>query len=968
MKSTLLGLVFTSFIVSGSFAQNKLVDNKPFQKRMEFKSNISKEAAISQYLVRQGLDSDNTFVAKKETVDETGMHHQRNQQFYKGIKVEFGTLITHIRYGNVVLINSELYNASSVNLTPSFSAEEGLNKAMEQIHAVKYLWDDAQQSAIVEYRKPQGELVIFPIVKTGEMKLAYKYDIYTVEPLSRDEVYVDAHSGTILFRNPIIKHATDQVKINDNVETLDALVTGTANTKYSGVRSIETRFDTPLAMYVLNDVTRPNQIVTYNCERLTATYQNVHFKDNDNNWTTAEHANSFFDNAAQDAHWGAEMTVDFWKNIFDRNGFDDNNALIKNYVHYRQTTVSLNNAYWNGSFMTYGDGASKPFTSIDICGHEIGHAVCTYTAGLAYQNQSGAMNEGFSDIWGACIEHYGRTGALTGTPATAVWRVGEDVTTGGLRYMAAPMTLGDPDTFRGTNYVATGDDGPCTPTGGTSGNDYCGVHTNSGVLNHWFYILTAGKSGTNSAPIAERDTYNVAGIGMVKSSKIAYYAERDYLTPNATFLDCRDATITIANSLYCSAGPEVISVTNAWMAVNIGEAYVSNANDINVKPIADNSSIACGTTSVPVTLVFENLGASAITSANITYNIDGGTNTSVTWTGNLSTCSTGTQLVTVNTSSLAPGTHLLNFSASITGDTNGPNNSRSTYIFVNQSDTVNHVNGFETPADALLASDEAVSATPLWQRGTIDKPNLTSAVTQNSNVYATALTGPYTSNTKSFLTSRCYDLSAMPDPILKFYMAFDLQYSGDILYMQYSSNGGSTWSLLGTASDTNWYTSNSGCPTCVGGEWTGDAGSINGSGTTNGTRRLYSYDLAGFGSLGTHQSNMLFRFVFESDADDNYDGAFVDNFVIESASLGNQEFTSNTINIYPNPSRQQLNYTISNDTVISGITIHDVTGKEIYKSANAVNNSIDVSNLSSGVYFVTFKSDNNSVTKKFIKE
>lgn len=967
MKSTLLSLIFTSFITCGLVAQNKLDDNGPFQKSQKFKVDISKKDAISQYLIRQGLDSNNSFISKKASVDETGTEHQRNQQYYKGIKVEFGTLITHTKNDNVTFINSELYNASSLNLIPTLSLSQGFEKAVNNINAVKYLWEDQQQADIVGYEKPNGELVIFPVVRTGEVKLAYKYDIYAMTPLSREEVYVDAHTGSVLYKNPVIKHAGsyDDVKSIDEFETL---ITGNANTKYSGQRSIETRFDTPLNSYVLNDLTRGSQIVTYNCERLTNTYQNVHFIDNDNNWTPEEHNNSFFDNAAQDAHWGAEMTYDFWKNIFNRNGFDDNNATIRSYVHYRKTTVSLSNAFWNGSFMTYGDGASKPFTAIDVCGHEIGHAVCTYTAGLAYQNQSGAMNEGFSDIWGACIEQYGRTGSLSGTPASAVWRIGEDLTISGLRYMAAPTTLGDPDTFRGTNWIATGDDGPCSPT---STNDYCGVHSNSGVLNHWFYILTVGKSATNNAPIGERDTYNVAGIGMVKSAQIAYFAERDYLTPNATFFDMRDATILIANNLYCSSGPEVIAVTNSWFAVNVGDKFVSALNDVSLENIPSNNSISCGLNSVPSTVFFKNLGTSPITTVTITYNIDGGANASLVWNGNLSTCSTGSQEIMVNTTGLSVGTHLLNFTTSISGDTSGANNSRATYLFVNQSANVNQLNTFESSTDNLITFDETVGSSSLWQRGLLNKVNLTSATTNNSTVYATGLTAFYPSNTKSYLTSRCYDLSLTPNPVLKFDMAFDLQYSSDILYMQYSVNGGATWNLLGTSADSNWYTTNTQCANCIGGEWTGDAGSTNASGSTNGTKRLYTKSLSDLGSTSASpQNNVLFRFVFESDEDDNldYDGAFVDNFIIENGSLGVQEFSSNSISIYPNPTKKIVNYSITNNISVTEIFINDISGKEIYKSTNAIGNSIDVSSLSSGVYFITFKSDAKSVTKKFIKE
>lgn len=967
MKKHYFVLWVSALFVTVATAQNAIKETAPFQKVIRFDNELSKESAINYFLKRQGLDSSNSFVTLKETTDASGLAHQRHQQFYKGLKVEFGTLITHSRNGKVELINGEVYNASSANLQPSLSAQQGLTNAMNTINASKYLWEDLEQAKIVGYEKPQGELLLFPVVKTGEVRLAYKYDIYAIEPVSRLEVYIDALNGQVLYKNPVIKHLSnpaEKAKTDQQVQKFETLVTGTANTKYNGVRSIDTRFDTPLNMYVLNDLSRGNGIVTYNCERIVATYQNVHFKDNDNNWTTAEHANSFNDNAALDAHWGSEMTYDFWKNLFNRNSFDDGNAQIRGYVHYKQTTSNFDNAFWNGSFMTYGDGSSgRPYTGIDIIGHEIGHAVCTYTAGLAYQNQSGAMNEGFSDIWGACIEHYGETGAITGTPVANVWKIGEDSVTGGFRSMSNPTSFGNPDTFRGTNYIATADDGPCTPTGGATGNDYCGVHNNSGVLNKWFYLLTIGGSGTNNAPIAERDTYSVTGIGMQKSSQIAYYLERDYLTPNATFFDARDMSIVVAKSLYCSSSPEVAAVTNAWYAVNIGSSFVSVANDVSQENLSLNNSASCAVTSVTQTVNFKNLGTNALTSVTITYNVDGGTNSTATWTGNIATCSNGSQNITVNTASLTPGVHILNVTTTTTGDGVVSNNAKSTYIYVNQSGSVNQINTFESASDNLLTSDEPVSATSVWQRGIINKSNLTDA----SNVYATGLTNPYPSDTKSYLTSRCYDLSAVPNPVLKFDMAFDLEYAHDILYVQYSTNGGTNWARLGSTSDANWYTMDSGCATCVGGEWTGDAGSTNSSGTTNGTKRLYRYNLSAFGSLGTPQSNMLFRFVFQSDATTSYDGAFIDNFVIEN-ELGVDEFTANSISLYPNPARNVLNFSTGNNVTIAAVTINDITGKQIYKAANSANNSIDVSNLASGVYFVTFKSENNSVTKKFIKE
>jgi Zn-dependent metalloprotease len=112
--------------------------------------------------------------------------------------------------------------------------------------------------------------------------------------------------------------------------------------------------------------------------------------------------------------------------------------------------------------------------------------------------------------------------------------------------MIDPNSEGDPDTYLGLNWTITADEGVCVPD--RTINDYCGVHTNSGVLNHWFYILTVGAAGTNNATnLLDRDTY-VTGIGMRKSAEIAYLVERDFLTANSTFADARVASIAVASS------------------------------------------------------------------------------------------------------------------------------------------------------------------------------------------------------------------------------------------------------------------------------------------------------------------------------------------------------------------------------------------------------------------------------------
>ncbi|WP_396166098.1 M4 family metallopeptidase [Flavobacterium sp.] len=963
-------LVFVfSFIMSGQ--NKKIEENSTFQKSMYFSENVSKESAIKAFLLKFDLNNDNTFVSSKSETNSLGLNHQRHQQYYKGIKVEFGTLITHAHENNVESINAELYNAQSLDIMPSLSAQQCFLIVTNEINAQKYLWDNKEQAAILNYEKPSGELVIFPIVVTGEIRLAYKYDIYSLEPLARQEVYVDAHSGAILYKNPIIKHLNDFssskpiVNKDLSVENFDLLITGNANTKYSGLRSIETTFDSSTNFYILNDITRGAPIKTYNCKNVINTYQNINFSDNDNNWTTSEHSANF-DNAALDAHWGSEMTYDFWKINFNRNSYDDNNSDIISYVHYKPTAASYSNAFWNGSFMTYGDGVTKPFTSIDICGHEIGHGICQYTAGLAYQNQSGAMNEAFSDIWGSCIEHYGRTGSMSGTPAANVWKIGEDISASGLRSMSNPLTFGDPDTFRGTNWVVTGDDGACTPT---SANDRCGVHTNSGVVNHWFYILSMGASGINNAPLAERDTYNVTGIGIQKASQIAYLAERDYLTPNSTFYDLREATITVAKSLYCTSGTEVVAVTDSWFAVNVGPSFLYIAKDISIKKIPIISPISCNASNIfTQTIYFDNLGTNPITSVNISYNIDGGANSTPTWNGNISTCSTGSYDIAIDRSLLSKGTHILNVTLSINGDIVSTNNTTTGVIFVNTPASVNQVNTFESNNDVLVSYDENGSNN-VWERGTSSKSTLTDLVAANSKVYSTKLSQIYPPNTKSYLVSQCYDLSQTSAPILKFDMAFDTEANADILYMQYSTNGGNSWSLLGSQDNPNWYTSNSGCPNCIGGEWTGEADITNSSGLTNGTRRSYSYDLASLSS----NSNIIFRYVFQSDSMNELDGVIIDNFVVES-TLSNSFNEVNNFVVFPNPVNEVINISFnskSNEKV--NFELNDMQGRLIFKKSDmesVIGNfeyALDVTNIPSGFYLLKISQGNYNYSTKIIK-
>ncbi len=578
-------------------------------------TKVSASSRVSGNLLRNALGlraEDELRVVKTET-DEKGFTHDKHEQFYKGVRVEYGTYTTHTQKGLVSVISGDFKQVGTIATVPSLTEQTALKYALKHVGAKQYMWEDAKEEEWLKQSSgdanatfmPKGELVICENFAKGDGShvLAYKFNVYAKSPISRDYIYVDATTGEVIHKNAIIKHVN---------------ATGTAATRYSGSRTITTD-QLSSTSYRLRETTRGLGIETYNCKKGTNYSTAVDFTDTDNNWSDGNYTASSTtkDNAALDAHWGAAVTYDYWKLTHNRNSFDNAGAKIKSYVHF---DLNYNNAYWNGSVMTYGDGSGtggfNVLTSLDVCGHEIGHAICEKTANLAYQKESGAMNEGFSDIWGACIEAYGRNG---GVPNTNSWLIGEDIEMRSgkisLRSMSNPNANSQPDTYGGTYWVAqTG-----TPT---SNNDYLGVHTNSGVLNYWFYLLSVGGSGTNDISKA----FSVTGIGMDKAAKIAYRTESVYLSANSTFANARTGAIQAATDLYGAGSAEVIATTKAWYAVGVGADYV----------------VACTTATVPTTLSTSALASTSVTlnwasTGATSYNVQYKTAAATTWTSTTST-------------------------------------------------------------------------------------------------------------------------------------------------------------------------------------------------------------------------------------------------------------------------------------------------------------------------------------------
>ena len=495
-------------------------------------------------------------------------------------------------------MNGEIFRDGKASSNPGISADAAFLSAVKSVGAQSYMWEDAAYIAQNEYKKPAGELVYLPVsdgINSYRLKLAYKFDVYAAQPISRANIYVDATSGNILAVDAIMKHAKQEnviptasspqisvVPFATATKNFQTLVTGTADTRYSGTQNIQTTL-AGSGKYILQDTSRGSGVRTYNLKKGTVYSSAVDFEDNDNNWTAAEFDNSLFDNAALDAHLGVENTYDYFFTTFGRNSYNGLGTLLRSYVHYGN---AYENAGWTGSEMIYGDGAStfKPLTAFDVTAHELGHGVCSSSAQLIYARESGALNEALSDIWGAAAE-------FKYAPTKQTWLIGEEITKASpfyLRSMSNPKSglSKQPDTYKGTFWkAATVEEGCVIPN---DSNDKCGVHYNSGVLNHWFYILSVGKSGTNDIG----SVYNVTGITIAKAEKIAYRLETSYLTPSSGYQNARDFGIQAAKDLYGANSPEAIATQNAFYAVGLGNKYVVDT----IPPTTPTNLVASETT------------------------------------------------------------------------------------------------------------------------------------------------------------------------------------------------------------------------------------------------------------------------------------------------------------------------------------------------------------------------------------
>jgi Zn-dependent metalloprotease len=255
------------------------------------------------------------------------------------------------------------------------------------------------------------------------------------------------------------------------------------------------------------------------------------------------------DDAANEAYDGLGSTFALFSEVYERNSIDGAGMPLDATVHYGE---NYDNAFWNGDRMVFGDGDGEIFrrftASLTVIGHELTHGVTQYTLGLEYAGQSGALNESISDVFGALVEQY----SLDQTVETASWLIGEGLFTDevegvALRSLKAPGTaydddvLGrDPQPAHMDGYVETDDDNG-------------GVHLNSGIPNHAFYLVAEA----------------LGDKAWERAGQVWYDSLSQPLGTSPSFAEFAAATVAAAAARYGGSSAEAVAVRSGWAGVGV---------------------------------------------------------------------------------------------------------------------------------------------------------------------------------------------------------------------------------------------------------------------------------------------------------------------------------------------------------------------------------------------------------------
>lgn len=473
-------------------------------------------AQVRAYAASTHFEQGQTFTLKNVITDSNGTEHVRLHRYYEGLPVLGGDLVVHLGKGNTWRGTSQsLTGTVRPSRQPTITAGAASAIAIASSTATRLSVDGVQ--LVVDAGDGRADLA-YEIVVGG---------VYADATPSELHVLVDAGTGAI----------------RDSWETVQA--DGVGHSFHSGDVPVGTVLSG--GTYQLNDAVRGGH-KTYDLNGATNGTGAI--------FTSA--TNVFGDGtltnratAGVDAHYGAGVTWDYYKNVHGRTGIRNDGVAAYSRVHYSTNYV---NAFWSDSCfcMTYGNGDASqgwtPLTSLDVAGHKMSHGVTSNTAGLRYSGEPGGLNEATSDIFGTLVEFY-----ASNTNDPGDYLIGEELRTNGqpLRWMDKPSK--------------DGSSADCW----SSTVKRLDVHYSSGVANHFFYLLAVGSGSSSFGNSPTCNASTVTGIGNAKAGAIWYRALTVYMTSRTAYAGARTATLSAAADLYGASSVEYATVAAAWSAVNV---------------------------------------------------------------------------------------------------------------------------------------------------------------------------------------------------------------------------------------------------------------------------------------------------------------------------------------------------------------------------------------------------------------
>jgi len=507
-------------------------------------------------------DATAEFVVGKVQTDERGNFHVRLQQQYKGVPVFGAELIAHTK-GGIFTSAAGRYVATPhlQGITPQITAETALQKVVEHFGAdkVKKNWS-ADELELIGGQPNRSKLVIYRVKeKNNEVHLAWNITMFP-NLITQMIYFVDAQTGEVLHSYNAACNIAGNHKIHAGCQTQGVVSADcqdeTAYTTSSapppvmasgldleGINRSFGAWQHTNGKRYLVDATRPMFNGNTTSVPLGLMQGVIVTRDQSNvdhgplSHITSN-SNVFNNPNAVSAHYNTILCYEYYRNTFNRNSINGSGGTINVVVNVPENGQPMDNAYWSGSSMYWGNGNTyfSPLAqSLDVTGHEMTHGVVQETAGLIYQGESGALNESFADIFAVMIDRDD-------------WAIGDGImlpgvsATGFLRDFVDPHN-GDGDWYQPSHYSerATGEE------------DNGGVHANSGITNHAFYLFATNPS-----------------VGLETAEQVYYYVLRDRLTASSRFIDLRLAVIAEATEYFSQGIADIAAAAFDEVGITAG--------------------------------------------------------------------------------------------------------------------------------------------------------------------------------------------------------------------------------------------------------------------------------------------------------------------------------------------------------------------------------------------------------------